>query len=376
MIVKNAWVLTEDKAFVKMDVAFDQRIQETGQLTGPADIDADGCYLIPGLIDLHTHGAVGHDFSDGNSEGMRLMSEYYASHGVTSFCATTMTLREEAITNAMKCIRDNRRHESGARCAGIYLEGPFLSYTKRGAQAADNLHTPDIGMYHRLNEASGNNVKLVGVAPELPGAMDFIREASKTCAVSLAHTAADYATAMEAYACGATQATHLFNGMNPLHHREPSIIGAAFDSGAYAEVICDGIHLHPSVIRMAFRLYGDHLILISDSVRCAGMPDGNYILGGQEFTMTNGKATLPDGTIAGSSIHLLQAVQNAIRFGIPPETAVAAATIAPAKAIGIDTELGVLSAGKHADMLILDSQFQLMTTIIDGRIINRGHTGV
>ncbi|MFH1879167.1 MAG: N-acetylglucosamine-6-phosphate deacetylase, partial [Bacillota bacterium] len=345
MVIKNAWVFTEDKTFVKLDVAFDQRIQVIGCLTGQADINAKGCYLIPGFIDLHTHGAVGQDFSDGNSEGMRLMSEYYASHGITSFCATTMTLREEAITKAMKCIRDYQRTDKSARCAGIYQEGPFLSYAKRGAQAAENLHTPDIGMFHRFQEAAGNRVKLVGVAPELTGAMDFIKEASKTCAVSLAHTTADYATAMEAYACGATQATHLFNGMSPLHHREPSIIGAAFDSGAYAEVICDGIHVHPSVIRMAFRLFGDRLILVSDSLRCAGMPDGSYILGGQAFTMTNGKATLPDGTLAGSSIHLLQAVQNAIAFGISPENAVTAATITPAKAIGADSELGSLSVG-------------------------------
>ena len=342
----------------------------------PADIDAAGCYLIPGLIDLHTHGAVGQDFSDGSSEGMRLMAAYYASHGVTSFCATTLTLGEEAITAAMRCIRDYQRTAADARCVGVYLEGPFLSYAKRGAQAAESLHTPDTGMFHRLNKASGNRVKLVGIAPELPGAMDFIREVSKTCAVSIAHSTADYATAMEAYAAGATQATHLFNGMNPLHHREPAVIGAAFDSGAYAEVICDGIHLHPSVIRIAFRLYGERLVLVSDSVRCAGMPNGDYVLGGQAFTVKDGKATLADGTLAGSSIQLLQAVQNAIAFGIPPEKAVAAATIAPAKAIGIDADVGSLSVGKRADMLILDSGFQLVATIINGEVVNHGDIGV
>lgn len=376
MIIKNARVFTTEKTFETLDVAFDRRILQISRLAGQADIDAKGCYLIPGLIDLHTHGAVGHDFSDGSSEGMRMMSEYYASHGVTSFCATTMALQEEAVTKAVRCIRGHQRKGKGARCAGIYLEGPFLSHAKRGAQAAENLLAPDISMFRRFQEASGDRIKLVAVAPELAGAMDFIREASKACAVSLAHTAADYATAMEAYACGATQATHLFNAMNPLHHREPSIIGAAFDSSAYAEVICDGIHLHPSVIRMAFRLFGDHLILISDSSRGAGMPDGEYSLGGQTFTMKNGKATLPDGTIAGSSIHLMKALQNAIAFGIPPADAITAATLTPAKAIGMDSALGSLSVGKWADMLLLDSQFQLVATIIDGRIINHGNTGV
>jgi len=376
MVIKNAWVFTEEKTFKKLDVAFDRRIQSVGCLPDQADIDAEGRYLIPGLIDLHTHGAVGHDFSDGNSEGLRLLSEYYASHGVTSFCATTMTLPEDTLTAAMRCIRGYQRSDKDARCTGIYLEGPFLSYKKRGAQAGDNLHAPDTGMFRRLHEASGNRVKLIGIAPELPGAMEFIKEVSKICAVSLAHTAADYQTAAEAFSCGATQATHLFNGMNPLHHREPAVIGAAFDSGAYAELICDGIHVHPSVIRIAFRLFGDRLILISDSLRCAGMPNGSYILGGQAFTVHDGKATLQDGTLAGSSIHLLQAVQNAISFGIPPQDAIAAATITPARAIGIEPELGSISAGKYADMLILDSRFQLLTTIIDGRIINHGNTGI
>ena len=179
---------------------------------------------------------------------------------------------------------------------------------------------PDINMFERLNRASGNQVKLVGVAPERPGAQGFISKVSRICSVSLAHTAADYNTAMHAYACGATHTTHLFNAMNGLHHRQPAVIGAAFDSGAYAELICDGIHVHPSVIRMAFKLFEDKLILVSDSVRGAGMPDGSYDLGGQTFTVKDGKATLKDNTIAGSTMHLLQAVRNAISYGITPGT--------------------------------------------------------
>lgn len=376
MVIKNAALFTAGNTFEKLDISFDRRIREIGRLPEPEDINAEGCYLIPGLIDLHTHGAVGHDFSDGNSEGMRRMAEYYASNGVTSFCATTMTLKEETLTAAVECIRDFKRTDPCARCVGIYLEGPFLSYAKKGAQAAENLHAPDIDMFRRLNAASGNRVKVIAIAPELPGAMDFIREASRVCAVSLAHTAADYSTAMEGYACGAAQITHLFNAMNPLHHREPSAVGAAFDSGAYAELICDGFHIHPSVVRMAFALFGHKLILISDSSRCAGMPDGSYELGGQAITVKDAKATLGDGTIAGSSIHLLKAVQNAISFGISPTDAVMAATITPAKAIGMDSCIGSLSVGKWADMLLLNSQFHLISTIIDGRMINNGYSGI
>ena len=290
MVIKNAKLLTPEGEFVKLDISFDTHIREIGHIGQPGDIDAEGCYLLPGLIDLHTHGAVGCDSSDGDPDGMRRLSAYYASHGVTSFCATTMTLPEAALTRAVTCIRDFQREEQGARCVGVYLEGPFLAAAKRGAQAPDNLRAPDTGMFHRLDKASGNRVKLVGVAPELPGAMDFIKEAAQVCTVSLAHTAADYDTAMQAYANGATQTTHLFNAMNGLHHRKPGVVGAALDSGAYAELICDGIHIHPSVVRIAFRLFGDKLILISDSMRGAGMPDGKYDLGGQMTTITDGQA--------------------------------------------------------------------------------------
>lgn len=376
MLIKNAMVLTEENTFQKLDVSFQDSIEAIGQLPGKADIDAEGYYLVPGLIDLHTHGAVGHDFSDGDSEGIPKMAAYYAAHGITSFCATTMTLKEDTLAAAMQTIRAYQRGVQEARCVGIYLEGPFLSYEKRGAQAADNLHAPDIDMFFRLNEASGNMVKIVGVAPEVPGAIAFIKEAVKHCAVSVAHTTADYAAASAAFAAGATQATHLFNGMNGLHHREPSVIGAAFDNHAFAEIICDGIHVHPSAIRMAFQLFGDKLMLISDSLRCAGLANGNYVLGGQAFTLKDGRATLADGTLAGSAIYLLKAVQNAIAFGIAPEKAIAAASTVPAKAIGMDAAIGSIAVGKWADMLLLNSKFELKSTIINGRVIDNENSGI
>ena len=370
MLIKNASVFTPDHSFRRQDVRFDTHILETGPLAGTPDISAEDCYLIPGLIDVHTHGAVNHDFSDGSPEAMELMSRYYASCGVTSFCATTMTLPEYTLAQAMHCIRDFRRPSDGARCVGVNLEGPFLSYEKRGAQAAFSLLLPDADMFDRLDEASGGLVKLIGVAPELPGAMDFIRRVSQKCTVSVAHSAAGYDTAMDACRSGASQVTHLFNAMKPLHHRDPGVIGAAFDSGAYAELICDGLHIHPSVIRMVFRLFGEKTLLISDSLRCAGMPDGDYELGGQPIVVKNAKATLLDGTLAGSSISLLKAVQNAIRFGISPEQAICAATETPAKAIGVDSELGSIEPGKLADMLLLDRQFNLISTIINGEVIH------
>ena len=361
MLIKNGKILI-GKSFVDADIQFDRTITAIGRLEGAADME--GGYVIPGLVDVHTHGAVGEDFSDGKPAGLQPLADYYAAHGVTSYLATTMTLREEVLTPAMHAIRDFKPR-SGAKCAGVHLEGPFLSYAKRGAQAAENLHKPDPALFHRLNEASGGQVRLVTVACEEEGALPFIREISRTCTVSLGHTTADYDTAMSGFLAGASHATHLYNGMPSLLHRAPGVIGAAFDAGASVELICDGLHIHPSVIRVTSRIFGERLNLISDSLRCAGMPDGDYELGGQPIVVKNHKATLLDGTLAGSSISLLDAVRNVVRFGLPLAGAVYAASTAPALAAGLDA--GVIAQGKAADLLVLDEDLALKAVFVDGQ---------
>ena len=363
MLIKNGKILI-GKSFVDGDIQFDRAITAIGRLEGPADLDAQGGYVIPGLVDVHTHGALGEDFSDGKPEGLQPLADYYAAHGVTSYLATTMTLKEEVLTPAMHAIRDFKP-KSGAKCAGVHLEGPFLSYAKRGAQAAENLHKPDPALFHRLNEASGGQVKLVTVACEEEGALPFIREISRICTVSLGHTTADYDTAMSGFLAGASHATHLYNGMPSLLHRAPGVIGAAFDAGASVELICDGLHIHPSVIRATYQLFGDKLNLISDSLRCAGMPDGDYELGGQPIVVKNHKATLLDGTLAGSSISLLDAVRNVVSFGLPLAGAVYAASTAPALAVGLDA--GVIAQGRAADLLVLDEDLALKAVFVDGQ---------
>ena len=364
MLIKNAKVFV-GKEFVDGDVRFGSTIEAVGTLEGAADYDAAGCYVIPGLVDIHTHGAMGEDFSDGNPAGMQPMADYYAAHGVTSFLATTMTLKEETLTPAMHTIRDFKR-QGGAKCAGIHLEGPFLCYAKRGAQAAENLHKPDADLFDRLNAASGGMVKLVTVACEEEGAEAFIRNVSQKCTVSLGHSTADYDTAMAGFAAGATHATHLYNGMPSFLHRAPGIIGAALDSGASVELICDGLHIHPAVIRATYKMFGDKLNLISDSLRCAGMPDGDYELGGQPITMKNGKATLTGtDTLAGSSISMLDALRNVAKFGLPLEAAVYAASTAPAQAAGL-SDIGAIEAGRAADLLVLDKDLNLKAVFING----------
>lgn len=369
MIIKNGTLLQAQGGFANMDLQCDTHILSLGKTT-PApqeeEIDGSGYYVVPGLIDIHTHGAMGKDASDGKPEDMAILSNYYASQGVTAWCPTTMTLPESVLTQAVTAITAYK-NPVAAKPLGIYMEGPFFHYDKRGAQAAENLADPQIQMFQRLQDASGKEIVVLALAPELEGAKELVDYASKQCTVSLGHTTADYDCACDAYDRGASLATHLYNGMPPFTHRAPGVVGAAFDKGAFVELICDGMHIHPSMIRSTFQLFGKKLVLISDSLRCAGMPDGDYVLGGQPIVKKNGVATLLDGTLAGSSIGLLEGVCKVISFGIPAEDAFYAASTAPATAIGKQSSVGSLEVGKCADFLLLDKDFKLLATYVDGK---------
>lgn len=266
---------------------------------------------------------------------------------------------------------------SGAELAGVNLEGPFLCMAKKGAQNGAFLHDPDGVMLHRLQEAAQGLVKLVTVAPEQPGSLDFIRSAREDgITVSIGHTTADYDTASAAYAAGARQATHLFNAMPPFTHRAPGVIGAAFDHPEVrAELICDGIHIHPSVVRATFRLFGaDRVILVSDSLRATGMPDGKYPFGGQEIVVHGNRATMADdpNTLAGSVTSLMGCLRQAVRFGIPMADAVRAASLNPARAIGIDHRAGSLEDGKEASFVLLDKEdLSIRAIVFKGTLVQQ-----
>ena len=250
---------------------------------------------------------------------------------------------------------------------GVNMEGPFFSKAKKGAQAEKYIVDPDIGMFDRLFERAEGNIRLVDVAPELDGAPEFIAAASKKCTVSIAHTTANYEQAKKAFASGASHVTHLFNAMPPFAHRDPGVVGAASDDAAHVEMISDGIHLHPAVVRSVFKWFGaDRVCLISDAMRAAGMPNGVYSLGGQTVYMTDGKATLEDGTIAGSATCLADCFRRAVSFGVPLEQALKAATINPAQAAGLYGEVGSLEEGKRADVLILGKDLALENVFIGG----------
>ena len=375
MRFSNAWIFQGEKGFVKgsFSVARDRitEIVPEGKAADEAEapVDLQGMYVLPGLIDIHTHGSAGHDFSDGCAEGLHEMGKYLAHHGITSFAPTSMTLPYEKLSEAFKTAADYKktRAEDEARLAGIHMEGPYFSEKKKGAQNSAYLKLPDAAGFFSLQEKCGQLIRIVDVAPELPGAEEFVREVSGDCRVSVAHTDASYEDAVRAFEAGASHVTHLFNAMPPIHHRKPGVIGAACEKeNVVAELICDGLHVHPSVVRMAFRLFPGRICLISDALRCCGMPDGEYELGGQQVTLKNGQARLSDGTLAGAASNLYQDMVNAIRFGIPKEDAILAATMIPAKELGMEAEVGSLELGKRADFIVCDPDFTLRHVYVGG----------
>ena len=372
MLIKNAEVYTQEHKFVKENVEIKNgRFSAiSGEVSKDTEVvEAEGLYMVPGLVDIHFHGCMGADMCDGTVEALDVISAYEASVGVTSMCPATMTIPKDELLAVMKNA-GTYSYRGGAKLAGINMEGPFISPVKKGAQAAENIMPCDYEYFCRLEEASGGLIRLVDIAPEEPGAMEFIDKVKGKVVVSLAHTAADYETAREAIEHGASHATHLYNAMPPLNHRNPGVIGAVRDAGdCRAELICDGVHVHPAVIRATFAMFGaERMILISDSMRATGMPDGQYTLGGLDVKVVGKRATLvSDGAIAGSATNLADCMRTVVKeMQIPLETAIACATINPAKSLEIDDQYGSIKAGKKADIVLLKDNLDLQAVIKDG----------
>ena len=366
MIIKGGKVFQEDGSFLEQALYInDHRLVDKAEHQDDEKvIDAEGLLVLPGLVDIHSHGAAGEDFSDGNPEGLKKILQYEKRCGITSYCPTSMTFPKERLRQIFASIKGAQTEEE-AKVVGINMEGPFLDPAKKGAHVEEWIAAPDAAFVRELNQDVDGLVRLVTLAPNMDGAEEFIKEMHEEVCISLGHTAADYDCASRAMKLGAHHVTHLYNAMQPFGHRAPGLIGAAMDDPeCMVEMICDGYHIHPSAIRAAFRLFGpERVILISDSMRATGMENGTYELGGQEVTVKDRKAVLKDGTLAGSATNLYGCMCKAIEFGIPLEQAIMAATANPARSIGIFDRVGSIRIGKQADLLLVSENLELKRVI-------------
>lgn len=333
------------------------------------DIDASGCFVVPGFIDIHFHGCMGADLCDAEPETLPTIARHEAARGVTAICPATMTYPEQRLGAIMRAAAAFSPADDEAALVGVNMEGPFISPEKIGAQNPAYVQHADADMLRRLQQEAGGLIKIVDIAPEEPGALDFVSQMAGEVRISLAHTCTDYDTAREAFERGARHMTHLYNAMPGLHHRKPGPIAAAWERpDATVELICDGVHIHSAIARLTFGLFGaDRVCLISDSMRATGLKDGEYDLGGQQVAVRGNVATLADGTIAGSVTDLAACVAYAVtEMGVALEDAVRSATITPAKAIGIDGDRGSIDSGKVADILLLDERCAVKQVILRG----------
>ena len=383
MIIDHVKVFTEDKNFTDGGIVIKngtiEQVYTEGKRPQTEDevLDGKGMYAIPGLIDLHFHGCKGDDFCDGSRDAIARIAEYEASVGVTAIAPATMTLPVEELEQILRVAAEYKKgphSKKEADFVGINMEGPFISPAKKGAQDEKNIIPCDVKVCERFLEVSEGLVKFMGIAPEeSENAVSFIEAVKDKVNVSLAHTNADYDTAMAAFNAGADHAVHLYNAMPAFTHRAPGVIGAVYDSKhVMAEIICDGVHIHPAAVRATFEMMGENrMILISDSMRAAGMPDGSYTLGGLDVNVVGNRATLAsDGAIAGSVTNLMDCMKTAVKtMNIPLETAVTCATINPAKSLGIDAEYGSIRAGKKAHIVLMDQELNVQQVIKDGELL-------
>ena len=392
MIIKNIKVYGEDQMFregwVRIQNGFFTEVYRKNSLEDSHTfsvndtekiIDGGDCYAIPGLIDMHFHGCMGYDFCDGTKEAIEAIAKYQASIGVAAIAPATMTLPVKELEAILSTAAEYKKEpHPGAELAGINMEGPFISKEKKGAQDERHIISCRKDICRRFLHASGGLVKFIGIAPESSSdALEFIHEMKEEVKISLAHTNADYDTAKAAFDAGACHAVHLYNAMPAFTHRAPGVIGAVSDSPhVNAEIICDGIHVHPSVVRAAFRMLGPgRMILISDSMRAAGMPDGRYTLGGLEVEVRGKRASLvSDGALAGSVTNLMDCMKTAVKeMGIPLETAVVCASMNPARALGIYDTYGSITPGKKGFIVLLDESLEVKRVLGTGHLYNNSN---
>ncbi|MGN0184640.1 MAG: N-acetylglucosamine-6-phosphate deacetylase [Aristaeellaceae bacterium] len=374
--IVNGRIVLPDRLEENAVLLYDQKILglvSEAEIPAEAErIDAQGNYVIPGLLDMHIHGYLGEDASDGSFDGIRTMAEGVAKNGVTSFLPTTMTVSYDELRAAFAQIRRGveesvKESWQGAQILGVNAEGPFINPGKKGAQAGENIRPGDAAFLQEYLDI----IRVFTIAPEMPGNLDCIREMAGKTLISMGHTAATYAQAEEAIDAGVGHVTHLFNAQTPLMHRDPGVVGAALtDDRVSAELIADTFHVSAHLYPLVTRMKGDKLVLITDCTRAGGLEDGEYSLGGQPIFVNGIECRLADGTIAGSVLKLNRAVRNLLDYtDLPVWEAVNAASLNPAKRIGVDDRKGSLETGKDADIAIVNENFDVLRTIVGGRSV-------
>ncbi|WP_274650808.1 N-acetylglucosamine-6-phosphate deacetylase [Paenibacillus humicola] len=346
-----------------------------GGLPETADmvLDGGGCLLIPGMIDVHIHGADGFDMMDGTAESVEAVSRACARSGCTSFLATSVTSSVEDLLAMIGSVSRTIGREPGARIAGLHLEGPYLNAKRKGMQNERFLRHPDAEEMETILRAAGSLVRMVTLAPELPGGLDMVRFLhDRGIIAAVAHSDATYEEAKEAFRIGASHVTHCFNGMRPIHHRDPGMVVAAMEEPHVSvQAIVDDVHLHPAVVRLLFREKGpDKMVLITDALQAMGMGDGTYLFGGHRVTVSQGVATLADGTLASSTVTMNEALAKTVRAGIPLRDAVAMASRTPADLLGLAAK-GRIAPGADADLALLDDEYGVVWTMVGGEIVYR-----
>lgn len=372
--IVNGKIILPDSIVEGRALLFDEKIAGLSETVpeGAEIIDAKGRYVAPGLVDIHIHGYLGEDTSDGSVEGIRKMAEGIVKNGVTAWLPTTMTVSYDDLRHAFDAVRvlmDKKNNPKGAQIMGVHAEGPFINPSKKGAQAVEYIRPADAPFLIENSDV----IRIVTIAPEMPGALDCIREVTEKTSilVSMGHTAANYETAKAGIEAGVRHATHLFNAMTPLNHRDPGVVGASLaDDRVSTELIADTFHISPDLFGLVAKVKGDNLILITDCTRAGGLEDGEYTLGGQPIFVKGIECRLADGTIAGSVLKLNNAVRNLLDYtDLPVWEAVNAASLNPAKRIGVDDRKGSLETGKDADIAIVNENFDVLRTIVGGRSV-------
>ena len=383
MIIKG-YIYAADRQFhtgtviTDNDLITDVSLDNQGCTLNVSDsnyIDASDKYVIPGLIDIHLHGAIGFDIGDATYEAIDKIARFELSQGVTSFVGATMTMPVDNITEVISTARDYMAHNQGSFCKdlssliGLNVEGPFISPDKCGAQNKSHILPPDLALAKEFIKTGDGIVKILGLAPEMCSDLSIIKTLSESVKVAITHSNSDYDTAIKAINMGASHVTHLFNGMTSFTHRSPGILGALVDSSDITiELITDGIHVHPAAVNMAYKLFSDKfLIMISDSMRGCGLGDGLYTLGDLDIEVKDHRATLKGtNSPAGSVSSLYDNIKAAHNMGLPLESIIAMATINPARCVGVDDRIGSIEAGKKADILVLDKDLSINTIIKNG----------